>query len=632
VPLTVIKNYVINDTNTEPTLQTYIDAMVNDPNALVGTDSNSNSTLNVTEVNISMASSVLTGDDVDSTDEIRTILSAIKAIRACAINTSNCSSVDENTYADAHISGVTASNLSAVNAEIDENNSRLDADTIPEIQTIVDNVLGTRPVIGIQTPIADDDIINSQEVTQVLITGTTTAEQGQTVYVSVGATSTTANVSASHGWDVTLDLSAEQEGNLTVSASTTNQIGVESLVASSVITKDTLSIFTISNPANNGTVSSTTPIFSGTGEPNSTITAITTVNGTDHTCNSNVTVDSNGNWQCTIAPELDDNSTHTFAITQVDAVQNASTTNLTITIDTSGGSAPSTPTDDNLYLVASSDTGAYDNDAITKNTSLTIQANCQTGTTQAILYNGSTVLATSTCDTGNPAQFNNITFAGEGTYNLTFAESNTHGTSTAGSPLAVIIDTTLPSTTITAPTENSTTTSTTTLDFSGTSTEDNGFTVVVTDANNSNNTCTATTTSGSNDWNCTITYENAMATGTAVTFNVVQTDLAGNVDSSNPLPQVHVTIGEGGEVEVRSDVNYNSANPDGFTIDDVALAIQKFLQGTSPVGWYESLTTGDVNDCDGVSDGFTIDDVALFKQYYLAADKSSVVGWCATDM
>jgi len=357
-------------------------------------------------------------------------------------------------------------------------------------------------------------------------------------------------------------------------------------------------------------------VLSGTGEDGAAIAVTASLNGTDYTCSDTV---ASGQWSCPITHTFNNGDSISIAVTQTDTVDNASTTNITITIDTSGGNAPNTPPDGNLYLLGTDDTGAFNDDAVTKKTTVTLQANCQTGTTDAVLYNGSTVLATSTCDTATPATFSNLIFA-EGSYNLTFAEANTHGTSTPGSALALVIDTTASTPTVTSPVDNSTTTSTTTLDFSGTSTESDGAQVVITDANNSANTCTATVNGG--NWNCTITYQNAMATGTAVTFDVVQTDLAGNVD--NTPPQIHVTIGEGGGTVYRADVDESGS----FNGLDVIWAARKNAGLSVPQApnFITGSTYGDV-DCSTSFNGLDV----IWMARWQAGISVSANGWCDTN-
>ncbi|EOY7891782.1 Ig-like domain-containing protein [Escherichia coli] len=120
-----------------------------------------------------------------------------------------------------------------------------DVATLPDgaanVQASVSNVAGnsaqathaysvdaTAPSVTINT-IATDDILNAAEAGSALtISGTSTAEAGQTVTVTLGGATYTATVQANLSWSVDVPASALQalgNGELTISASVTNSVG-----------------------------------------------------------------------------------------------------------------------------------------------------------------------------------------------------------------------------------------------------------------------------------------------------------------------------------------------------------------------------------------------------------------------
>ncbi len=93
------------------------------------------------------------------------------------------------------------------------------------------------PVIGIDSPLMGDDIFNATEAGTVTISGSTDAENGQTVSVSVGTVS--GNTTASSGtWSLVLDLSGEANGSLAITADVSDIAGNAATQATASITKD----------------------------------------------------------------------------------------------------------------------------------------------------------------------------------------------------------------------------------------------------------------------------------------------------------------------------------------------------------------------------------------------------------
>lgn len=267
----------------------------------------------------------------------------------------------------------------------------------------------------------------------------------------------------------------------------------------------------------------TTPTFTGTGEAGSTVQVSSDVDGILGT----TTVDGAGNWSFT-APVMTAGAHNISALMTTDVAGNgpsAASANLAITIDTTADAAPAA-----LDLDAADDTGAANNDDITKNnTGLSISG---TG------VNGSTVVLTSSLDgqlVGSAVVAGGVwsidVTLTEGTHSVTATQTDAAGnTSVASAALNVTVDQTNPAATtvpdLTAATDTGTSnsdniTGDNTPDFTGTA-EANASVEVFSDVDGSLGTVTA---NGAGVWTLTA---GAMTDG-AHQITAQQTDVAGNV-------------------------------------------------------------------------------------------------------
>ncbi|CAO3441367.1 hypothetical protein [Azospirillum endophyticum] len=188
--------------------------------------------------------------------------------------------------------------------------------------------------------------------------------------------------------------------------------------------------------------SNTTPTFTGTAEPNSTVTLYdtdgTTVLGTG-------TTDGSGNYSVTPTTALTP-GTHTLTVKARDAAGNVSSVSggLSVTIDTSAPAAPGTP-----VLPAASDTGLSASDGITRTTTPTITGTAEPNST-VTLYDtdGTTVLGTGTADGSGNYSVTPTTALSSGPHTLTVKATDAAGNVSTASPgLSVTVDTTAPTVT-----------------------------------------------------------------------------------------------------------------------------------------------------------------------------------------
>uniref|UniRef100_UPI00372CFDA7 Ig-like domain-containing protein n=1 Tax=Kluyvera intermedia TaxID=61648 RepID=UPI00372CFDA7 len=215
------------------------------------------------------------------------------------------------------------------------------------------SVDATAPAVSIDI-ISDNNIINAAEAQQdLLVNGTTNAEAGQTVTVTLNGVDYTTSVDASGNWSVTVpaaDLSAIGDGSYTVSAAVSDKAGNPASTERDVlvdITVPQLSINTVSgDDVINSTEHGQALIVSGsaTGAAAGDVVTVT-INDKSYTA----TLDAAGNWSVGV-PAADVGAltagdyTITAALTDKAGNSNSSThdveVNLTapvLTIDTVSG-------------------------------------------------------------------------------------------------------------------------------------------------------------------------------------------------------------------------------------------------------------------------------------------------------
>ncbi|WP_446440787.1 tandem-95 repeat protein [Pseudoalteromonas sp. 1181_04] len=202
--------------------------------------------------------------------------------------------------------------------------------------------------VAITTPIAVDGIVNAAEDNAVLITGSG-AEAGATVTVGISGVNATVVADSSGNWTLNgseLDISALNNGTLTVSATQTDSAGNISSATTTTITLDNVApnALVITTPiAVDGIVNAAEDnalLIVGSGAESGAAVKVD-VGGV----NATVTADSNGNWTLS-GNELDisalNNGTLTVSATQTDSAGNISpAATTTITLD---NSAPSVVT------------------------------------------------------------------------------------------------------------------------------------------------------------------------------------------------------------------------------------------------------------------------------------------------
>ncbi len=163
-----------------------------------------------------------------------------------------------------------------------------------------------------------------------------TAEPGSTVTVKVdGAAYCTAIASNSGAWSC-IGVTVLAAGSHSVSATATDAANNVSPAATQTLAVDLTAPAapTVTSPESGSSVNST-PTFTGTGEPGSTVTVM---DGTTVVCTA--TVDGAGNWSCTAAAPLSDGN-HSINVVVTDPAGNSSTTTeVSINVD---GAAPAQP-------------------------------------------------------------------------------------------------------------------------------------------------------------------------------------------------------------------------------------------------------------------------------------------------
>ncbi|WP_119860245.1 tandem-95 repeat protein [Pseudoalteromonas sp. MSK9-3] len=217
---------------------------------------------------------------------------------------------------------------------------------------------------SITTPIEGDGIVNAAEDNDVLVQGSG-AESGATVTVNIDGVSKSTTADSSGNWTLLgneLDISALNNGSLTVSATQTDTAGNTSSAASTSITLDNQapSTVTITTPIEgDGIVNASEDndvLVQGSGAESGASVSIN-IGGVSKT----TTADSSGNWTLS-GNELDisalNNGSLTVSATQADAAGNTSTATTTaITLDNAapGALTITTPIEGDGVVNASED-------------------------------------------------------------------------------------------------------------------------------------------------------------------------------------------------------------------------------------------------------------------------------------
>ncbi|MFA1282464.1 Ig-like domain-containing protein [Citrobacter telavivensis] len=237
----------------------------------------------------------------------------------------------------------------------------------------------TAPLITIDT-VASDDIVNTGEQRAgQTISGTTTAEPGQTVTVTFNGHSYQATVDASGNWSVFVpatDFNGLVDGNYTITAGVNDTAGNAGDTSHDVtlngdaptITINTLSTDDIINAAEHGT----SLILSGTTTAPAGQTVTITLNGQTYTA----VVDSNGQWSCVVGSAdvaaLADGTAYTVHAEVSNAIGNSASDDHSINVDLTA------PAQIITIVAVQNDTGLSASDFITSDNQIVLDGSLST--------------------------------------------------------------------------------------------------------------------------------------------------------------------------------------------------------------------------------------------------------------
>jgi len=277
------------------------------------------------------------------------------------------------------------------------------------------------------------------------------AESGATVTLYEGAIvlgMTTAD--GSGNWTITS--STLGSGTHTLTAKQTDIAGNTSAASAGLaVTIDTTatvpaitSIATDSGAIGDHITNDTSLTISGTAEANSTVTVYR-----DGVSIGTATANGSGAWSIADGTPLSNGNTYQYSAMATDLAGNTSgaSANYAVTVDTTAPSAPSAPD-----LMSSSDSGSSNTDNITNDNTPTVTGSGAEAGATVTLYdtNGTTVLGTTTADGSGNWTITSSTLS-NGTHTLTAKVTDAAGNASAASGgLAVTIDTSAPTVTVTS--------------------------------------------------------------------------------------------------------------------------------------------------------------------------------------
>ncbi|EFO1359659.1 Ig-like domain-containing protein [Escherichia coli] len=255
------------------------------------------------------------------------------------------------------------------------------------------SVDASAPTLTINT-IASDDILNATEAGSPLtVSGTSTAEAGQTVTVTLNGATYTGNVQADGSWSVnvpTSALGALTASNYTVSATVNDKAGNPGSASHNLAVDTTAPILTINTVAGDDIINDAEHaqalVISGTssgGEAGDVVSVV--LNGKTYT----TTLDASGNWSVGVPASVISglaDGTVTISATITDSAGNSSTQTHNVQVNTAAVSlSVSTISGDNLINAAEAGS------ALTLSGTGT---NFATGTVVTVLLNGKGYSAT----------------------------------------------------------------------------------------------------------------------------------------------------------------------------------------------------------------------------------------------
>ncbi|EPR8183563.1 Ig-like domain-containing protein [Enterobacter hormaechei] len=310
------------------------------------------------------------------------------------------------------------------------------------------SVDATAPSVTINT-IATDDILNASEVqSDLAISGTSTAEAGQTVTVSLNGKDYTTTVSANGSWTLNVpaaDLAGLTDGSVTVTASVSDKAGNPASVDHALTVDVTVPAVTIHTVAGDDVINvaehNQAQIISGSATGAAAGNKVTvTIGGQTYT----TVLDAAGNWSvgvpANVISGLSD-GTVTVSVSVTDAAGNTGSGTHNVTVDTGLPSVSFNAISDDNVL-----------NAVEKGQDLSVSgtsANLAEGTQVTVTLNGKNYTATTAAD-GTwsltvPAA--DLTGLGQASYTLNATATNGVGNSVSNSA-NLLVDTALPTVTI----------------------------------------------------------------------------------------------------------------------------------------------------------------------------------------
>ena len=310
------------------------------------------------------------------------------------------------------------------------------------------SVDATAPSVTINT-LATDDILNAAEAkSDLTVSGSSSAEAGQTVTVSLNGKDYTTTVSADGSWTLNVpasDVAALTDGSVTVTASVSDKAGNPASVDHTLTVDVTVPAVTINTVAGDDVINlaehSQAHIISGTATGAAAGDKVTvTIGGQTYT----TVLDAAGNWSvgvpASVISGLSDGSV-TVTASVTDAAGNTGTGTHNVTVDTGLPSVSFNAISDDNVL-----------NAVEKGQDLRVSgtsANLAEGTVVAVTLNGKNYTATTAADGTWSLTVPAADLAGLGEANYTLSASATNGVGNSVSNTAnLLVDTALPTVTI----------------------------------------------------------------------------------------------------------------------------------------------------------------------------------------
>ena len=202
------------------------------------------------------------------------------------------------------------------------------------------SVDASAPTLTINT-IASDDILNATEAGSPLtISGTSTAEIGQTVTVTLNGTTYTGNVQADGSWSVSVPtsaLGALTASNYTVSATVNDKAGNPGSASHNLAVDTTAPVISINTIAGDDVINATEKganlALSGTSDQPAGTAITVTLNGQNYSA----TTDASGNWSVTVpasAVSALGEATYSVTASVTNAQGNSSTASYNVQVNT----------------------------------------------------------------------------------------------------------------------------------------------------------------------------------------------------------------------------------------------------------------------------------------------------------